>query len=60
MISIHYKSIRRVVITGNATEQKEAMDWAFNNSYTVKRTGPKVRNYLADTSRFKIIAEKEI
>lgn len=64
-MNIKYKKIRRVIITGKNDDDEKEWERAFafcrDNGYRVVRSGPKQVTYTRyDTSRFKIIAEKDV
>lgn len=49
------------MITGPREDSKKAFDYCFKRGYDIKRSGPKRINAVQiDTTRFKIIAEREI
>lgn len=60
-MNIHYKKVRKVVITGDLKEAHKMMDWAYDNGYRIKYRGPKVNaSHYCIENTFKVVAEKEI
>ena len=58
-MNIKKKIIERIVITGKSEDSYKAWNYVEKHNYTIKRSGPLItRDHLADTSRFKIIAER--
>ena len=52
--------IERVRIGGPMEEYDEALIWCREHGYVTTRTGAKAVRYRYDTSRFLIVAEKEV
>ena len=52
--------IERVRIGGPMTEYDRALMWCWEHGYTTTRTGAKPLAYHYNTSRFLIVAEKEV
>lgn len=60
-MNIHYKKVRRVVITGPMGEYMEATRWINKNGYRIMESGSKEKaNMDFDFSKFRFVAEKEI
>jgi len=61
-MNMHYKKIRRVIVTGKMGERSNAFGWARDNKYNIITCSPAF-NYtdcLIDDTRFRMILEKAI
>jgi len=60
----HYKSstVRRVTITGDASERKEAFAWLTANEYAIIYNRPRVLKtlYRVDAEHFRMVGQKEV
>ena len=55
------KIIERLILIVTTAEAKKWINWCYDNAYKIVHTGPKaVARYRYDTTKVKIIAEKEI
>ena len=55
------KTIKRIVITGGMDESREAFRYCERNGYEVIKFGPRrVDKYHVDTTRFRMVAEREV
>ena len=58
-----YQTVRRITLTGKATDLKPIFNWLYKNGYHVTRTGPMIlkKNFpYIEKDKFKIIGEKRI
>jgi len=59
-MNIYYKQIECITIIGNQDEANDAFEFCAKNGLHIVRAGPKpIGNRQYDTSKFKIVAEKE-
>lgn len=55
------QTIERITLIGLNSKRKEQIDWCRDNGYTITHIGPKrISCYKCDTTKFHIVAEKEI
>ena len=52
--------IERVRIGGPMREYDKALKWCIEHGYTTQSTGAKALQYCYDTTRFLIVAEREV
>ena len=56
----HYKNLRVITATGPIHEAKEAIRYCYDRGYSVTTSGPMPMANKYDTSRYKVVAEKEL